>query len=415
MSHAGVGRSPFLFIAVALCASLLSTAAWTQGPAIKASAAVLMDRDSGMVLFDQAMHARLPPASTTKIMTALIVLESGRLSDTVIVGADAAQVESPGLDLEAGELLSLDDLLTALLLESSNAAAIALADHVAGGVSAFCRQMNDRARALGARDTHFTNPHGLHEPDHYSSAHDLALITRQAMRHLSFRELVAQKTGTITRAEGPLTLENHNKLLWRVDYVDGVKTGYVRESGHCLVASGTKDGWQLIAVVLDSPDTCGEALALLEYGFSAYRHRVLASRGDAVGQAQVRFGRQARVPAICQQSLAQVTGPGLPAPGQLRVTLPTVEAPLAEGAVVGEARLVVGEQTIASSPLLAAAAVPRSWVIVVATWALPVAVALAVTALGIRTGAKLVKGRRRGRRGFPPQGSGFDPRGPGLC
>jgi D-alanyl-D-alanine carboxypeptidase (penicillin-binding protein 5/6) len=391
-------------------------AGWTQPPVISASAAVLMDAATGTVLFDQAMQARRPMASTTKIMTALVALESADLRDPVVIGADALRVESPGLDLEVGETIALADLLTALMLKSSNAAAIAIADHIAGSVPAFAQRMNDRARALGARDTHFVNPHGLAEPDHYSSAYDLALIAREALRNPWFGKLVAQRTGTIARPSLGITesFDNHNRLLWQADYVDGVKTGYVRESGQCLVASGTRDGWRLIAVVLDSPDHYREALRLLDYGFAAFRRQVHARPGDAVGRARVSCGRLPFVPAVCQRELSQVVGPGLPGPARLGVSLKQVKAPVRQGEVVGQASLLVGDRAIATSPLVASRSVPRSRLVAAVGWTLPLGGGLAATLVGIRASAKLVRSRRRRRRGLAAQGRGFDPRGPGA-
>jgi D-alanyl-D-alanine carboxypeptidase (penicillin-binding protein 5/6) len=202
-------------------------------------------------------------------------------------------------------------------------------------------------------------------------------------------------------------------LLWRADYVDGVKTGWVRDSGHCLVASATRSNWQLIAVVLDSGDTYNDALVLLNYGFGNYQQKVFAREGDAVGRARVRFGRLSFVPAVCQQTLAQVIGPGLPAAGRLQVSLQTAKAPVAQGKVVGEAQLSVDRQVVASSPLLAGEQVPRSRVIVAIWWLVKLAAILLVAAAGIRTGAKLVKVRRRRRRGLPPQSGRPYPGRPG--
>ena len=386
----------------------------SQPPAVSASAAVLMDAATGTVLCDKSMHQRRAMASTTKIMTALVALESANLKDTVVVGEDAMKVESPGFDFTLGERLVLDDLLTALMLKSSNAAAIAIADHVAGSVPAFAEKMNQRAHSLGLDDTHFVNPHGLSAPDHYSSAYDLAVITCEAMGFGRFRALVSEKTAEIERPDlnAKETIANHNKLLWRADYVDGVKTGWVRDSGHCLVASGTRNGWQLIAVVLDSPDAYRDALALLDYGFATYRLQVLAQQGDAVGRARVWFGNPGSVPAVSQQMLAQVTGPGLPSAGKLQVTTKRLTAPVAQGRVVGEAQVLVDGKPVAASQLVAGEKVRRSPLVVGAEWALRAVGLLLVAAVGIRTGAKLVKVRRRRRRSFSPQGNGVDTGGP---
>ena len=255
-------------------------------PTIQASAAVLVDADTGVVLFEKEMHQPRPIASTTKVMTALLALETEDLDAQVTVTPTVLQLEGSNVGLQPGEVVGLDDLLASLLLSSGNDAAVAIAEHISGSVAAFADLMNSRARELGATDTHFVNPHGLHDPNHYSSAYDLALITREALKHARFRELVGSKVAEVhlpSAPEGKVQLINHNKLLWRAGYANGVKTGFVSQSGHCLIASGAKNGWELIAVVLDSPDMYAERKALLDYGFSAYRQRVYARAGDAVG------------------------------------------------------------------------------------------------------------------------------------
>jgi D-alanyl-D-alanine carboxypeptidase (penicillin-binding protein 5/6) len=308
----------------------------------------------------------------------------------------------------------MKDLLTALLLKSANDAAVAVAEHGSGGVPAFVRRMNERARELGAADTHFVNPHGLYHPDHYSSAYDLALFAREAMSHELFRDIVAKRAAEVRRPDtnGAQVVKNHNKLLWRADFVDGVKTGYVRQSGHCLVASGAQNGWRLITVVLDSPDVYKETLSLLEYGFSAFRQDAYARPGDALGRASVRRGRESSVPAICEAGLIGVSGPGPPR-GRIEVDREEMEAPVAEGDAVGEARLVIGATTVARSPLLAGAQVARAAWLAPLVWALRGLAFIAVAALMVKTHAKIVKAHRRRGRYLPTQSGGFDPRRPG--
>lgn len=380
-----------------------------------ASSAVLVDANTGTVLFQKDMRARRPVASTTKVMTALVALETADLRDLATVSERATQVRYPGLGFQAGERVSLDDLLAALLLKSSNAAAVVIAEHVAGSVEAFAERMNERARSLGARDTHFVNPHGLHHPDHYSSAYDLALITRAALEYPRFRQLVAQRQAAIDRPDmgERVVVENHNKLLARAPFVDGVKTGYVKESGQCLIASGTRDGWQLVAVVLNSPDPYAESLALLDHGFGAFRQRLFARRGDAVGRARVRFGSMGSVPAVCQRTVSQVLGPGLPPAGRLEVTMGRASAPVEAGQEVGQAKLVVAGRVVASAPLVAAQQVPRSRLVVALGWVARLVAVLALVAIGIRTGAKVVKGRRRRRGRLAAQSGSPGEIGPG--
>ncbi len=286
----GILSARLVAVAAAIAVLMLPVAAADAPPVVVgAKSAVLVDAASGAVLFGQQFHERRPMASTTKIMTALVALESAQLREVVTVSPNAQKVEGSHLALKPGEQLTLDDLLTALLLKSANDAAVAVAEHVGGSVPGFAAKMNARAATLGLRDTHFVNPHGLYDPDHYTSAYDLAQITRAAMKHPRFRELVATKEAAIARpALGQVEkLENHNKLLWRDPNVDGVKTGYVRQSGHCLVTSETRGDWQLISVVLDSPEPYVDSEALLNYGFTGFRQQLLARRGDAVTRVRV--------------------------------------------------------------------------------------------------------------------------------
>jgi D-alanyl-D-alanine carboxypeptidase (penicillin-binding protein 5/6) len=271
-------------------------------------------------------------------------------------------------------------------------------------VEEFAKLMNERARQVGAKDTHFVNPHGLYHPDHYSSAYDLALITQEALKHTRFRELVGMKAAEVSRPDlaSREQVTNHNKLLWRESYVDGVKTGWVRRSGPCVVASGTKDGWQLIAVVLDSPDRYEDALSLLEYGFSTFRLKVYAREGDAVGQARVRRGRSRTLPAVCTKTLASVLGPGMPPEGRLTVKLDELKAPVAKGAKVGRVELEVAGKVADSCALVAGEAVEVSKLTMALVWGLRVLGLVALAAVTVRTGAKIIKARRRRWHSFPP-------------
>jgi D-alanyl-D-alanine carboxypeptidase (penicillin-binding protein 5/6) len=406
-----VYRWPLLWAAAwALCAAGARAA---PPPKIEASAAVLMDAASGVPLVQKAIHERRPVASTTKIMTALLAIESSDPEEWVTVGEEVNGVTGSCLYLQPGERMQMKDLLAALLLRSANDAAVVIAAHVGGSVEAFVARMNERARELGAKDTHFVNPHGLYDPDHYSSAYDLALFTREAMKHELFRRLVAARWAEVSRPDtnGGQAVKNHNKLLWRADFVDGVKTGYVRQSGHCLVASGTHDSWQLIAVVLDSPDTYDEALGLLEYGFANYRERVFARAGDAVGQAIVKGGRTRSVAAVCDRTLGLPVGPDVPE-GRLEVALKQVRAPVAQGAVVGEARLVLGSETVERAPLLAAAAVERSFWAGPVVWVMRAVAVIVIAAALVRIHAGIAKGHRRRRRHIAAESLGTSPRGP---
>jgi D-alanyl-D-alanine carboxypeptidase (penicillin-binding protein 5/6) len=243
---------------------------------LSAAAAVLMDFDSGEVLFAKNARERRLPASTTKIMTALLVLERGHLDDRVVVMDRSGAPGGAGVGLKRGQRISLEDLVLAMLLRSANDAASAAAAHVAGTEERFVVRMNERAISLGMHDTHFTNPHGLDDPDHYSTAYDLALLARQALRQPTFARIVQTKEAWLSIQTGPKgrfakrkLLRTHNRLLGHLYGANGVKTGYTGGAGRCLVASASRGGRQLIAVLLNDDHRWTNAAALLEYGFAA--------------------------------------------------------------------------------------------------------------------------------------------------
>jgi serine-type D-Ala-D-Ala carboxypeptidase (penicillin-binding protein 5/6) len=249
-----------------------------SGPTdVNAAAAVLMDAKTGEVLYARNPDEPLPPASVTKILTGLVILEQGSLSDTVVVGQNAARVGGYRLGLRRGQQLSLEDLLAATLIRSANDAAVAAAEHVGHGLAGFVALMNAKAQELGMQHSHFANPHGLDEPGHYTTARDMALLTRVALDHPAFARLVRIREISVTvwnpGRRGPVArgrlIQSHNKLLGRVDGADGVKTGYTDAAGRCLVASASRGDRRMIAVLLNDPRRWSDAASLLEYGFEA--------------------------------------------------------------------------------------------------------------------------------------------------
>ena len=385
-------------------------------PVVQAKSAILVDSLSGAVLFQQGAHDRRPIASTTKVMTALVALESSRLDETVVATERCTKVEGSCLALKPGERVKLDDLLTALMLKSANDAAVAIAEHVGGTVDGFVARMNRRAQELGAKDSHFANPNGLFDPEHYSSAYDLALITREAMKHPRFRELVSTKVADIYRPDIDLKerMINHNKLLWRDDTIDGVKTGWVRQSGQCLVASATRADWQLISVVLDSPDVYGDSEQLMDYGFATFQQEIFAHPGEKVGEARVAYGDARSVPAVAEFGLGTVLGDGLPGGAHLETIYRKLYAPVKAGQTVGEAKLVRVHEVLAETRLVAQRAVPKSWLLFCAIWTFRTVGALTIAAVLVRTNAKAIKTYRRRRRRLPSQSRRPDPGGAGL-
>lgn len=334
-------------------------------PATGAAAAVLMDQASGQVLFAHNPHQRRAPASTTKILTAIVALEFGNLDDVVTVSEHAAATEGSTMDLVAGERYSLRELLWGLMLESGNDAAVAIAEHIAGSEAAFARLMNETALRLGLRDTHFTNPHGLHDPAHFTTAYDLAVMTRYALANDYFARLVCQPEKVLCRGDGDWVriLSSTNRLLWYHEWIRGVKTGTTGAAGPCLVSSGELEGRRLIAVVLDSGDRWADSQALLEWGFEQFAPAQGGRAGDGVGQVAVARGRQPAVEARLAGDLTALVPPGLvPRVRRVLELARQVEAPVAAGQRLGTASLVLDGVPLARTAVVAAAGVdPAPW------------------------------------------------------
>lgn len=261
-------------------------------PSLSAQSAVLIDARYGLVLTEKNADIRLPMASTTKIMTALTALTVAAPETIIKVAPEAVGVEGSSVYLTEGEELTLSDLLCALLLQSANDAAAAIAIGLGGSIAGFADLMNAEAAKLGLTDTHFVNPHGLDDDAHYTTARELATVTRAALELPLLRRLVGTIKATIPHgddAEARL-LVNHNRLLRTYAGAIGVKTGYTKRSGRCLVSAAERDGVTLIAVTLNDPDDWRDHEALLDYGFSCYRSVTLCRAGDAADALAVTGG-----------------------------------------------------------------------------------------------------------------------------
>ena len=242
-------------------------------PSLSAQSAVLMEGESGAVICEKNAHTRLPMASTTKIMTALVALELATPDTVILVDERAVGTEGSSIYLCAGEKLTLEELLYALMLESANDAAVAIAIGVSGSEEAFVDEMNRKASSLGLSDTHFANPHGLDAEAHYTTAYELAKIARVALQNPLLKTIVSTRKTTIPHQEtdNVRLLVNHNKMLRLYDGCIGVKTGYTQKSGRCLVSAAERDGVMMIAVTIDSPDDWNDHTKLLDFGFSLFR------------------------------------------------------------------------------------------------------------------------------------------------
>lgn len=325
--------------------------------ALSAQSAVVIDAQMGRVIFEQNAYEKGEPASTTKIMTALVAIENAKLDKTVKVSKKAASVEGSSIWLEKGEKITLENLLYGLMLSSGNDAATAIAEGISGSEKKFVKLMNEKAEEIGLKNTHFYNPHGLNSEQHYTTAYELALIAREALKNPVFAKIVSTKKQTIPW-EGHTysrTLTNHNKMLSLYEGADGVKTGYTKSSGRTLVSSATKNGVQLIAVTLNSPDDWNDHKELLDYGFERCESKIITPTGQTVRSVPVENGLKASVNAVTDKNLTAVIVEGDTNKIKVKYTgLPSsVKAPVSKGDVLGKAVMYYDGKVIDSVDIVA--------------------------------------------------------------
>lgn len=309
-------------------------------PSIQAKSACLMDAHSGQVLWAKNPHEKRPQASTTKITTAILALEKGQLNQVVKASHNASQTPESSMYLQEGEELTLEELLYALLLKSANDAAVAIAEAIGGSVENFAVMMNEKVKEIGALNTNYVNPHGLTAPNHYSSAYDLALIGRYAMKNPKFREIVATKERIIPWQGKPWSryLLNENRLLWGYNTykgADGIKNGYTTPAGQVLVGSATREDWRLIAVVMKSPNMYQETSELLDYGFNNFHQVKLMSANKQVITADVRGGLVRSIPIVTADDVIVVEPNNESWQWKQRIELKELHAPIRKGEKVG--------------------------------------------------------------------------------
>ena len=317
---------------------------------ISAEHAILMDASTNRVLYDKNADARSLIASTTKIMTALLVCEQCNVLDRVRIPKAAVGVEGSSMYLREGEVITVQELLYGLMLHSGNDAAVALATYCGGTVEGFAQLMNDKAHRLGLTGTHFENPHGLDSPGHYSTARDMAVLAAYAMKNPIFLQTVSTKTVT---AAGR-SLRNHNKLLWRVDGADGVKTGFTKAAGRILVSSASRQGRRLIAVTMNAPNDWNDHTMLIENGFKDFSVCSIVSKGDIVGSVEVAGGDLPNVCLIADEDFSYALASGEQVQTLIQGTgfvyAPAVKGQFAgymhicvDGAPVGKVQLIYGD------------------------------------------------------------------------
>ena len=318
-----------------------------EPPSTAARAAVVMEASSKRVLYAKNPHMKLPMASTTKIMTAILAIELGNLDDVVTASPKAVGVEGSSIYLAKGERLTLEQLLYGLMLRSGNDAAVAIAEHIGGSVENFVKLMNRKAVQIGAGNTHFVNPHGLHDDMHYTTAYDLALISAYAMQNPVFRTIVSTKYKKIPW-EGrnyDRVLQNKNALLWNYEGANGIKTGYTKISRRCLASAALRHGMQLVCVVLDCQPWFDDSAALLDYGFANFKPYTVVSKGQVLGRIPVKDGYEAQVAAVCTEEILLPVKEGEEKEISVEIKLPQhLRAPVKAGTKVGYVKVTLGDE-----------------------------------------------------------------------
>jgi len=389
-----------LALVLALWAAATPAAAAPAKPELSAKSAIVVNAANGDVLYARNANRRRAIASTTKLMTALLTLESVSLTTDFTAPAYQASPAEVTIGLRAGERMRVRDLMRALLLPSANDAAATLAQGVSGSRARFVKAMNRRARRLGLRHTHYSNPVGLDVGRNYSSASDLVTLVRRLRRFAFFRKTTNLVEAHLRSGDHPRTVVNRNDLVARYRFVNGVKTGHTNKAGYVLVGSGTKHGVTVISAVLGDPSEDArdaDTINLLDYGLSRLRRVTAVRRGQRLGAAKVRYRESETVPLVAGRTVRAVVRRGQRP--QVAVDAPAVVGgPKPAGAVVGAAVVRVDGRTVGRVPVRTGARVPAVGFVERVFGGTATLVAIVVGVLTVVIGSLLVAMARRRRR-----------------
>lgn len=343
-----------LFSLLTIYASAEGTRALNKQIDVSAHAATLYEPTTKQFLFTKNADVRLPMASTTKIMTAIVALENANLSDLVTIDERAVGIEGSSAYLKIGDTLSIEELLYALMLQSANDAAEAIAYHISGSVDAFAELMNEKALSLGLENTNFENPHGLDSENHYTTARDLSIIAACALENSLLRTVSSTYKKTFKTESRQRTYVNHNKLLLRTDGAIGLKTGFTKKSGRCLVGAAQRDGLTLISVTLDAPNDWNDHAVMLDYGFSSIETVTLIKKDELYYDIPVINGRSSTLRVECESDVELVM-PKQDREIKIYAKLPSILiAPIHEGDALGAVYATINGETVAQARLIAA-------------------------------------------------------------
>lgn len=349
----------FALLAFALILCVPKVYAQNEDFGLSCKAALLMDSATGTVLYENNSHEKMPMASVTKIMTMLIAMEnidSGKMSydDTVTGSAYAKSMGGSTIFLDEGEQLSVNDILKGIAVASGNDAAVAMAEHIAGSAPAFVEMMNKRAAELGMKDTHFVNCNGLDADGHYSSAYDIALMSRELLKHPGIHKFTTIWLDSLR--DGKFTLSNTNKLVRFYDGCTGLKTGSTSKAGFCISATAKRNNMHLIAVIMAAPTSKqrqADASALLNYGFSTYSVTDAVTKSEKIKDVSVNKGTAAKCPVVCADNVSTLSKKGEKVEIKKIVKLKkNVTAPVSKGEKAGELICMNGKKEVGRTELL---------------------------------------------------------------
>lgn len=344
----------------------ITPAAGSVQPETKAPAAVLMEASSGEIIYEKNPGQRRAPASVTKVATLLVALDAlhegkVQLDDRVVTSEAAWEMGGSEIWLEPGEDLSYQEMLIAIAVGSANDACVAVAEHIAGSEKAFVGLMNEKAQDMGLKNTHFVNAHGLPAKEHYTSAYDMAMLCREAIKYPEFLKLTSIKHYKLR--DGKTQLDNTNKLLWWYDGTDGGKTGWTTEADYCLVSTVKRDNLRLICCVFGVPEIKGhfqESVTLYNWGFANYVYQELVKPGQVVEHGCVGKGAVDQVGAVAPEGAGVLMQKDEKKDVKTEVQLvPSLSAPVEKGDIVGELKIIVDGKISDKVPLVAQKDVPQ--------------------------------------------------------
>ncbi|MBP2071719.1 MAG: hypothetical protein PWQ59_978 [Thermoanaerobacterium sp.] len=348
----------FILIFTLIYTIITEDIAYADNFDLKSKSAILMDANTGKVLYEKNSHEELPPASVTKVMTMLLVMEaldSGKIktTDKVVTSEHAFDMGGTQIYLEIGEEMTVDDLLKSVAMNSANDASVALAEYISGSEEKFVEEMNKRAKELGAKNTNFKNASGLPEKDHYTSVYDIALISRELVKHKGIFKYLTDKIDSVRN--GKFSLANTNKLLWRYQGADGIKTGSTSEALYCLSATAKRGDTRFIAVVFGAPDSntrFKEASKLLDYGFANFETKKVVEAGKTYGTVKVLKGEKDYINAVANSDEYVLLKKGEAKNIKQEISINKyVEAPIKVGAKIGTIKIYDGNNLIKTVPL----------------------------------------------------------------